>query len=31
MWGANIPTIYYGFICDYELRLTYWVIVRQPV
>lgn len=28
MWGANVPTIYYGFIRDYKLRLTYWVTVR---
>ncbi|KAM0714819.1 hypothetical protein Q7P37_009283 [Cladosporium fusiforme] len=24
MWGAGIPTIYYGFPCDPHLRLTYW-------
>ena len=28
MWGANIPTIYYGFFCDHDLRMTYWMIVR---
>ncbi|KAK3348975.1 hemolysin-III channel protein-like protein Izh2 [Lasiosphaeria hispida] len=24
MWGANIPLIYYGFICNPELQLIYW-------
>ncbi|KAK0725143.1 hemolysin-III related-domain-containing protein [Lasiosphaeris hirsuta] len=24
MWGANIPLIYYGFICDPGLQLVYW-------
>jgi hypothetical protein len=28
MWGAGIPTIYYGFPCDHDLRLTYWGMVR---
>lgn len=28
MWGAGVPTIYYGFPCDYDLRLTYWGMVR---
>ncbi|KAK8121488.1 hypothetical protein PG999_005608 [Apiospora kogelbergensis] len=24
MWGAGIPTIYYGFFCNESLRLLYW-------
>ncbi|ORY58713.1 mPR-like GPCR protein [Pseudomassariella vexata] len=24
MWGASIPTIYYGFFCDSSLRHLYW-------
>ncbi|KJZ80318.1 hypothetical protein HIM_00168 [Hirsutella minnesotensis 3608] len=24
MWGASIPTIYYGFICDRTLQIVYW-------
>lgn len=28
MWGANVSTIYYGFVCDHGLRMTYWVTVR---
>ncbi|KAI6081445.1 putative hemolysin-III channel protein Izh2 [Hypoxylon rubiginosum] len=24
MWGAGIPTIYYGFFCNHNLRLLYW-------
>jgi hypothetical protein len=31
MWGANVSTIYYGFICDVQLRLIYWVTVRQLI
>jgi adiponectin receptor len=27
-WGANVPTIYYEFIRDYELCLAYWATVR---
>ena len=23
MWGANIPLIYYGFVCDPKLQITY--------
>ncbi|KAM3449641.1 hypothetical protein MY3296_006725 [Beauveria thailandica] len=26
MWGAGIPTIYYGFICNHGLRIMYWTI-----
>ncbi|KAK8121407.1 hemolysin-III family protein [Apiospora kogelbergensis] len=25
MWGAGIPTIYYGCFCDPSLRLFYWM------
>lgn len=28
MWGAGIATIFYGFSCDQELRLTYGAAVR---
>ncbi|PNS15926.1 Kexin [Sphaceloma murrayae] len=24
MWGATVPLIYYGFICDPNLRWIYW-------
>lgn len=27
MWGAGIPTIYYGFFCNPNLRLIYWASV----
>ena len=26
MWGANIPLIYYGFICSLKLRIVYWTL-----
>lgn len=26
MWGATVPLIYYGFICDPKLRWVYWSI-----
>lgn len=26
MWGANIPLIYYSFVCDPELQATYWLV-----
>ncbi|CAK1365688.1 unnamed protein product [Cercospora beticola] len=26
MWGAGIPTIYYGFLCDHKIQLVYWVM-----
>ncbi|KAI1757954.1 putative hemolysin-III channel protein Izh2 [Xylaria castorea] len=26
MWGAGIPTIYYGFLCNNALRLLYWTM-----
>lgn len=26
MWGANIPLIYYGFICDAKLQIVYWTL-----
>ncbi|KAF2172858.1 hypothetical protein M409DRAFT_62526 [Zasmidium cellare ATCC 36951] len=25
MWGAGVPTIFYGFFCDSKLRWTYWM------
>lgn len=28
MWGAGIPTIYYGFFCNLHLRLLYCIMVR---
>lgn len=31
MWGAGIPTIYYGFICNPSLQMFYWTMVRPPV
>lgn len=31
MWGAGIPTIYYGFLCDSHLRKLYWTMVSVPV
>lgn len=27
MWGANVPLIYYGFICDLKLQVIYWALV----
>ena len=27
MWGSTIPSIYYGFYCDPELRKLYWLNV----
>lgn len=30
MWGAGIPTIYYGFFCNPNLRLIYWASVYFP-
>lgn len=29
MWGAGIPTIYYGFICNHSLRIVYWTMVQK--
>jgi predicted membrane channel-forming protein YqfA (hemolysin III family) len=29
MWGAGIPTIYYGFVCDRHLQLCYWTTVSN--
>ncbi|KAI0201727.1 hemolysin-III related-domain-containing protein [Astrocystis sublimbata] len=26
MWGAGIPTIYFGFLCSPTLRLLYWTM-----
>ncbi|TRX89055.1 hypothetical protein FHL15_010074 [Xylaria flabelliformis] len=26
MWGAGIPTIYYGFLCNNILRVLYWTM-----
>jgi adiponectin receptor len=26
MWGANIPLIYYGFICSRTLQIVYWTL-----
>lgn len=26
MWGANVPLIYYGWICDSKLQITYWAL-----
>ncbi|GAB7350265.1 hypothetical protein MBLNU459_g0910t1 [Dothideomycetes sp. NU459] len=28
MWGASIPTIYFGFWCDPRLQRFYWIMVR---
>ena len=30
MWGAGIPTIYYGFYCNESLRWLYWTSVYLP-
>jgi predicted membrane channel-forming protein YqfA (hemolysin III family) len=27
MWGASIPTIYYGFFCNQSLQWLYWMTV----
>lgn len=27
IWGANVPLIYYGFICDSFLQVTYWCLI----
>jgi hypothetical protein len=29
MWGANVPLIYYSFVCDPELQLAYWFITTS--
>jgi adiponectin receptor len=29
MWGAGIPTIYYGFLCNPKLQLIYWSMVSK--
>lgn len=26
IWGANVPLIYYGFVCDPVLQIVYWTI-----
>lgn len=26
MWGANIPLIYYAFLCSPHLQTTYWLL-----
>ena len=31
MWGATIPSIYYGFLCDPDLQKIYWSNVREAV
>ena len=30
MWAAGTATIFYGFLCDHKLRLTYSVTVCVP-
>lgn len=27
MWGAGVPTVYYGFLCNRALRVFYWTTV----
>jgi adiponectin receptor len=27
MWSANVPLIYYSFVCDPGLQLAYWLII----
>jgi adiponectin receptor len=27
MWGSTVPSIYYGFYCDPNLRRLYWAVV----
>jgi len=27
MWGANIPLIYYSFVCDPRLQVTHWSLI----
>ncbi|OAA75987.1 Hly-III-related protein [Akanthomyces lecanii RCEF 1005] len=29
MWGAGIPTIYYGFICNPSLQVLYWIMTSS--
>jgi hypothetical protein len=29
MWGAGIPTIYYGFLCNPNLQRIYWSMVSR--
>lgn len=29
MWGATLPMIYYGFICDPHLRNFYWALLSS--
>ena len=27
MWGSTIPSVFYGFYCDFRLQLQYWVVI----
>ena len=29
MWGAGVPSIYYGFYCDHSLQKFYWTFVSS--
>ena len=29
MWGSTIPSIYYGFYCDPNLQILYWLVVSD--
>jgi adiponectin receptor len=29
MWGACVPMIYYGFICNRQLQIFYWTTVSN--
>lgn len=31
MWGAGIPTVFYGFLCDSHLRVLYWTMVSAII
>jgi adiponectin receptor len=29
MWGAIMPSVYYGFYCEPDLRKVYWIVVSS--
>jgi adiponectin receptor len=26
IWGATVPLTYYAFVCDADLRVSYWIV-----
>ncbi|KAF2008555.1 Hly-III related protein [Aaosphaeria arxii CBS 175.79] len=29
MWGATIPSVYYGFHCELRLQMQYWLVISM--